>query len=522
MNVKYRMFFVVLLVFCLLGVMVLAGYSESEETKFKTVTVGLNSYPVTVDPFAHRDRNTQAIIRNWNDGLKQSLPNGSHVLDVAESITQLNPVTYEIKIKQGVTFHNGDPMTADDYVFSIKRMNFEGAMEGVTSPRSGMAGEITSAEKVDDYTVIVKLGGPIDMSKYWYAVEILPKKYFEEVGIEGYIKHPIGIGPFKWIEGDLKTQIVLERYENYHGCPPEMPGEVVRVPALDRVIFVFIPEATTRVAALLSGEIDIIQSVPIDSVKLIQDNPDTRIEKQTGSKLRAIWFNTKKPPFNNKRVRQAIAYAIDYDLLIKQLFLGYAEPLKGLPFLGPYKDSPLYGQYTVKSPYDYNPEKAKALLKEAGVSGFSTIIDTTLEDSTAGQAIAQMLNDIGIDASVRVWEKGVIREEFPKGERDILLHNWGNASRLPTWARNVVATGQRGNLGSYSNPTLDDLIVPANNMENSLEQYAMLNEAFGIIIEELPVLSLYCLDTLEACRNNVKNFYPHIEGKLNLHKVDIE
>ena len=90
----------------------------------------------------------------------------------------------------------------------------------------------------------------------------MPKKYFEEVGVERFMKHPIGVVPFKWVEGDIATQVVLERYENYYGGAKELPGEVDRIPALDRVIFIPIPEHTTRVSALLTGEADIITNVP--------------------------------------------------------------------------------------------------------------------------------------------------------------------------------------------------------------------------------------------------------------------
>jgi len=524
MNLKRRMFFVVLLVFLLMSIMVLASFSGFAETKLKTITVGLGTDIPTIDPHNHRNRAAQTVARNWTDGLQQTLPDGSHVLDLAESITQLDELTYEIKIKQGVTFHNGDPMTADDVVFTIKRLTYEGGMEGETSPRKAITSpKMESVEKIDDYTVMVHLSSPYDMSRRWYNVEIIPQKYFEEVGREGFVAHPIGVGPFKWVEGDTANQVVLERFENYHGGPAELPGEVDRVPAIDRAIFKFILEPSTRVSALIAGDVDIIQAVPYDSVKLLEDNPDTVVKTSEGTNTVLLQLNTSKAPLDDKRVRQALAYAIDYDLIVEKQLLGYSTPRYCLPFMDPYMGDSGHGQFNdIQSPYHYDPEKARALLKEAGVSGFSLTIDTWHEFPEQAQVIAQMWGDIGVDTNVRVWELGTIGPTFLEGGRDVYMTRIGNGSKALSWASKWVGAGASKNYSFFDNPAYDDLVDRAMEMGDSPERNSLWKQVFEIILDEVPMICIHQPQVVEACRANVKNFYPHNAGRVNLHRVDIE
>ncbi len=493
------------------------------ESELKTLRVALNTVPLSVDPANHRHRNTQTLVRNWTDALTQQMPDGRHILDIAETITEIDPLTYEISIRQGITFHNGDPMTADDVIFSFQRMSIEGGMEGETSPRSPLTGPIESVDKIDDYNVVVNLSSPNPIQDTrWYNIEIMPKNYFEEVGIDGFLAQPIGVGPFKWVEGDFTTQVVLERYEDYYGGAPELPGDVDQIPAVDRVIFTFIPESTTRVAALLAGEVDIIQDVPFDSIQLLESNPNVKVVSTPGTNVVYMAFNTTRAPFNDIRVRQAIGHGIDYDLIINAQLLGYSGPLKGLPLLEAREGTPGYGQFGGLQPYEYDPEKAMALLEDAGVSGLTTVIDTTSEFSEQAQLVAQMLGDIGIEASVRVWDLAVLQEATKNGERDIYFGRHGNAAKAPQWIEQITGTGRPNNFALYSNPVFDELIETAIAMDDSPERNALFMEAFEIIMDELPVLTLHNPQVVEASLVHVKNFYPSATGRVTLHKVDIE
>lgn len=388
-----------------------------------------------------------------------------------------------------------------------------------------MCGPVDAVEKIDDYTIIVKLYKDVNtfqQSKRWYNIEMKPKKYFEAVGLEEYLKKPIGCGPFKWVEGDLSTQVVLERYENYYGGASEIPGNVSRVPALDRVIFKFIPENATRVASLLAGEVDIIQNVPIDSIPLHKKDPNVRVVDAEGTTTRFLAFNTKRPPFNDNRVRRAIAHAIDYEAISKHLFLGYSTPMYGKPVMEPYPGDPGHGRFGSIKGFDYSPEKAKALLKEAGATGLNAVIDSYGDYVEEAQAVSQMLNAVGLQTSVRVWDYAVLLAAMKKGERQLYYATWGNATRGPHGIQGLVKTGQPQNYFSYSNPNLDDLLTKAEFMEDSPERNATFIEAFQILLDEMPVLYVHTPEAVEVARNHVKNFYPSAVGRVILHRVDIE
>lgn len=522
----------ILLALLLVSTLFLGGFSSatalenttpSDEDAEKTITVGLYSAPSTLDPANHRSVPTQNVIRMMGEGLMDDLPDTSYINAIAESITELDPLTYEIKIRKGVTFHNGDPVTADDVIFTWERLTQEGALEGATSPRRPLL-PVDSVEKVDDYTVIARINTYSSiLQRRWFHWEVMPKKYFEEVGIEGYLEHPIGCGPFKYISGDTTTELVLERYEDYYGGPAEVPGEVDRVPAVDRVILKYIPEATTRVAALQTGEVDIIQDVPVDMLPLLRSNPDIEITSIASNSMTCLVLNVNRRPFNDVRVRQAVGYAIDYELIVDQMFSGEAKILGGIPFLEFYSTHPAYHDFDHIEPIKYNPEKAKALLEEAGAVGTNIVIDTENDLAEPAQAIAQMLNEVGLKASVRIWDAGVILAEVQKGERIAFLRSIGNGLRTPDWIiRFTSDKPTKSNYFKYTNLKFDDLMNRAGSMRYSAEQIELFDEAFRIFMDELPVITLYAKNVIDAYRSNIKNYYAYANRWTKLHRVNIE
>jgi len=507
----------------LLSIFVQASFGE----ELKTLVFGLHGAPPTFDPANHRSRFATSVSINWTDALVMSHPDGRQLPLVAESITQIDPLTYEIKIRKGITFHNGDPLTADDVVFTYKRFFDEGGMEGKTSPRRSLFGNLDYVEKIDDYTVRAHFKDVYDEDSQasWVFAEILPKKYFEEVGVDAFIQHPIGCGPFKFIEGNLHSQVVLERYDDYWGGNPEYPGEVDRAPALDRLIIKFIPEPTTRIAALLTGELDIIQRVTLDTVPLLRSNPDVKVVTGPGTTINRIALNTTRPPFDDVRVRQAVAHAIDYEKIVEQLYLGYSQLLGGIPNLAPVSGSTFEEYHNRLQPIEYNPEKARALLEEAGATDIVLVLDTTQLFSEQAQVVAQMLSDVGIETSVRVWDESVIVEMVKQpemGGRDAYLYTIGNSTRTPLSVSVWAGTGAVLNYSHYSNPDLDDLLDRVRSAPIGKERNEILFEVYEFLMEEVPYINLHIPYLVEATRSNVINYTPHYQDRMYMHRVDIE
>ncbi|MFN3334922.1 MAG: ABC transporter substrate-binding protein, partial [Caldilinea sp.] len=183
----------------------------------QTIVVALAGAPTTLDPADHRSRLSETVIRNMFDGLvTRDTTNGVH-LELAESAELIDPQTWEFKLRQGVKFHDGSEMTADDVVFTFNRIIQENMIEYPephTSPRKGLIAPLASVEKVDDYTVRFNLSAPWPPAMQLFVhQQIVPKAYLEAVGTQGFVEKPVGAGPFKFVEGQLDDQIVMERFD---------------------------------------------------------------------------------------------------------------------------------------------------------------------------------------------------------------------------------------------------------------------------------------------------------------------
>ena len=328
--------------------------------KGDTITVGMNVNAfVTLDPAMHRDRDTETVIRNMFDGLV-TRTNGSEVVpELAEGWEEVNPTTYVFTLRPNVKFHNGDPLTADDVVFTFARILTEGGVGGQSSPRKGLLGPLQKVEKVGDLKVKFVLANPFPpFLQALVHFQIVPEKYIKTVGDAAFAEKPIGTGPFKFVKGRLDAEIVMERFEQYYGGSPKLPP--VGPARVKQAVFRTMPEPSTRVAALLAGEVTIIQAIPADLVDRLKKSTQVQVKTVEGTRSYQIELNNRKPPFDDVRVRQAVNMAVNWDNILKNIYLGYATrlPTCFLPSG--------FGYDPNLKPYPYDPEKAKALLEAAG------------------------------------------------------------------------------------------------------------------------------------------------------------
>ena len=325
-----------------------------------TITVGMkvNAF-ISMDPAMYRDRDTETVVRNMFDGLVTRTRGAEVVPEIAESWVKEDDCNFLFTLRSGVTFHNGDPLTADDVVYTFERVLKENAIGGQSSPRKGLLGPLESVEKVADNQVRFKYAKPFP--PFFQALvhfQIVPRKYIEAVGDEEFAKKPVGAGPFRFVRGKLDSEVVMERYDGYYGGSPDLPP--VGPARVAKVIFRTMPEPSTRVAALLAGEVSIIQAVPADLVDRLSQAKNVQVLSVEGTRSYMIELNNKKAPFNDAKVRQALGHAIDWDGILKNIYRGYGVRLATC-FL-----PSGFGYNPDLKPYPYDPEKAKALLKEAG------------------------------------------------------------------------------------------------------------------------------------------------------------
>jgi peptide/nickel transport system substrate-binding protein len=328
-----------------------------------TIIIGMGTDRiVTLDPAAYRDRHTETIIRNIFDGLVTRTWDGNVVPEIAESWERVSDTEWVFRLRKGIKFHDGSTLTADDVVFSINRVVLEGGMgDGMTSPRKGLLGTVQRAEKIDDSTVRVVLSEPFPvLLQAMVHVQIVPMAYVQSVGDDGFARQPVGCGPFRFVEGRLDDRVVMERFDDYWGGAPDIPP--VGPAKVRRVIFRMMPDPTVRVAALMSGEVHIIQSVPPHMVAALEADSRIQVKTVEGTTAYNLEMNVAKPPFDDIRVRQAINYAIDWDAIIATIYENNASRLAS-PFL-----PSGFGYDPTVRPWPYDPAKARALLEEAGFS----------------------------------------------------------------------------------------------------------------------------------------------------------
>jgi peptide/nickel transport system substrate-binding protein len=503
-----------------------------------TLIVAMAGAPDTLDPADHRSRQSETVIRNMFDGLvTRDTRSGVH-LELVEEATLVDPTTWEFKLRQGVKFHDGSEMTADDVVFTFHRIiqeNQNEYPEPHTSPRKGLIAPLESVEKVDDYTVRFNLSAPWPPARQLFVhQQVVPQAYIESVGTEGFVAQPVGTGPFKFVEGKLDDQIVMERFDDYYGGAPDLPP--VGPACVSRAIFRVIPEASTRVAALLAGEVDIIQTVPPELVETLQQTPGIVVKTAPGTQPKWMELNVNQPPFDQKEVRQALNYLIDKDLLVEQLYGGRAVVLPGV--LSPFNN---FADPNL-TPYPYDPPKATELLAAAGIADsdgdgkleyngqpWAFVVDSLDEHRSLAEAVVAQLQEAGIDASLRLWEYSVVRPLLQAGERSAYLDDWGDSAFDPVghmeakW-HGVVAESPygRGNFSGYNNERVNELIKQGETETDEAARHAIYDEAQAILYDEAPAVFLILPEEVEASSDRVQNWEPASDSRINLHDVCLQ
>jgi peptide/nickel transport system substrate-binding protein len=459
-------------------------------------------------------------------------------LELAESMDWVDEQTLEITLRQGVMFHNGTEMTADDVVFTFERIINENAIEypeAHTSPRKGLIAPLESIEKTGDYAVTMHFSGPWPPAMQLLVhQQIVPKAYIEEVGTQGFIENPVGTGPFQFVSAQPGyEEVVLERFDDYYGGSPELAP--VGPACAATVVFTVNPEASTRVSALLAGEVHIITAVPQDLIPTLEADPNVQVATAAGTQPKWVELNVNMPPFDDVLVRQALNYAVDKELIVEQIYGGRAVVLPGA--LSPYNN---FADESL-TPYPYDPDMALDLLSQAGWEDsdgdgmldkdgqpFAFTIDTLESWRPLAEAVADMYRALGLDANVRFWEYSVIQPQLLAGERMAYLDDWGDSAFDPVghfeakWHGFVVDTPfGRGNFSGYDNPRVNELIEMGETTGDEAARREIYNEAQQLVYEEAPAVFLVLPEELEAASASISNWAPASDSRVNLHDVCI-
>lgn len=506
---------------CLLAVSVLALGAGLTPAAAVDLRIGFSVDADTLDPANHRNRPTETIIRNMFDGLLTRDSQMKVVPEIAESIVQVSPTEYDFKIRSGVKFHDGTEMTAEDVKFTLDRVVQEGGMgDGQTSPRQGLMGPVEKVDVVDGNTVRITLTEPWPILPAMLPnQQIVSKAFVEKVGTEGMATQVNGTGPFKLAEWRKGDAIIMERFDDYYGGSPEIPP--VGPACVDRAIFKVIPETASRVAALLAGDVEIITDVPPFSVAQIKANDGTDVMTVNGTRSFFVAMNTQGEIFDDPKVRQAAAHALDKDLIIDKILGGNAQRIEGI--LSP----DAFGASELPA-YEHDVEKAKQMLAEAG---YPDGIDVTLDVEGAfkddAEAVASLLAKAGIRAKVAVGESAQLSEKWrtagkPKSG-DLYFSSWGNGSLDPFDIFTPThRTDDRGNSAGYSNPEVDRLLDEAAVEMDSDKRGALYREAELIINADAPYLYLWVPQEIYGVSKRLSGWTPSADSRINLHDACVD
>jgi peptide/nickel transport system substrate-binding protein len=403
-----------------------------------------------------------------HDALVKPMPDNPMALSLAESWTVSDDQQmYEFKLREGLTFHNGDPFTAEDVKFTFLRYKSNTLQE-----------KVREVEIVDPYRVRFHLHQPWpDFMTYYGTLAtgagwIVPKKYLEQVGDDGFRRHPIGLGPYKFVSHTPGVELVMEAVENYWR----------KVPHVKRLVFKSVPENTTRLAMLKKGEVDVAYDLDVPSAEEVKRDPRLQLAFSGGIGSFYLDFLEQwdpKSPWHDTRVRLAANYALDREALSEAERLGASPPAGSI--------IPRTFEFALPiEPYPYDPARAKRLLAEAGYpNGFDAgELTPNPPYFSLGEAVANYLGAIGIKLKLRTMERAAFQSaRAAKQLRGLCIcvsARYGNAATRIE--ESVVSTGTFA-YGGY--PDLDALFKQQDKETDRAKREAMLHQIQQLMHERV-------------------------------------
>ena len=433
----------------------------------ETLRIAFTSEITALDPIVAIDTYSTMVYSDICETLMKLDENGNVVCDLAESYEQLDDVTYVFTIPQGVKFHNGEELKASDIKFCLERGRDSETL-------AAFDGDIDYVEIVDDYTVKIHLKqlSASFLSNLTCAHNVIySQKAVEEYG-DDYYKNPVGTGPYKLDEWNMGVDVKLSYFEDYHGEAPDFKY----------VTIVAIPEDTNRVIELEAGSVDFITAPAATDLDRISNTEGLALYSTAGTATRFMGMNCSAGPLKDPRVRQAIAYAIDVDAVNQAVNLGYCTTAKSCI-------SPAVMFYDDCGANEYNPEKARELLAEAGYADGLTLTISTdtrkLYDDMA-TIIQSQLAEVGITIKLNFYEWATYLADVYAGNTELFIIGWGSTTLDPDGmiynCFHSSMHGQAGNISFLSDDLVDQYIIEGRSTTDTAaraEAYKKLQARLG-------------------------------------------
>ncbi|MDE2517264.1 MAG: ABC transporter substrate-binding protein [Rhodospirillales bacterium] len=470
------------------------------------LVVAFKGGATTLDPIMRSETTTESWQRNIFDTITFQSAQGKAVPRIAVAWKNLSPLSWQLTLRAGVTFQNGTPMTADDVGQSI--------MDAANNPKSQMrefVNDVTGFTVVNPTTLDVTFKQPDPLFPlHLSSIPVMPEALIKQEGRTAFAAHPIGTGPYRFVSWLAEDHLNMAAWKGYWGKP--VAFKFVRLES--------IPNGATRLAALLSGQIEIAEKINPEDFKRVKSSGRAYITSVSGTRTMYLamddWRATgssgmaagAKNPFLDPRVRKAVYEAIDVGLLRDKIFDGAATVAS--QFMPPLMEA--YDPALKR--FAYSLADAKKLLAEAGYPhGFTVRLDATndryLEDSLVAQALGGMLQEVGITVNVNAIPKAVFFPQMNRGDFTLYLAGWGSVDPLSTWnamfhCRDPKLGFGHVNREHYCNKPADALIAKASGTFDDAARIKLEQQAYALADrQDIAYIPLYYQDEVAGVANGV-------------------
>lgn len=509
----------------LLALAMLSGValSGAAHAQGKSLSIALTADAVILDPHAANELTGNIMFYHFYDPLVTRTPELGFEPGLAESWQVVDDTTWVFKLRKGVRFHNGDELKASDVVYTFERLK--------KALMSNLVANIASSRAIDDYTVEIKTPKPYAVLHMALAeVLIVNEKYTKATGDEQMGLKPMGTGPYKLAEWVKEDRLTLSANPDYWRGKPK----------IDTVVFKPITNPATRTAALLTGGVDVIQDLSVRDVASVKANPAFEVVTRPSLLNMVIAIDTREKsptidlpvnPMRDRRVREALARAINIEAIKTVVMNGFATPSEQ------YVPSSHLGYVPgldFHKLYPFDVEKAKSLMKEAGFEkGFSMTLDTTnnryVNDGAIAQALAGMLARINVKLNLNLMPRsnffGYIR--VPSDKSSFIMSGWdtpsgdaGNMYSTLMYSRGKKPGFGQANRGSFSNDEFDSWIDKADATADIKQRDEFLKEATKVAAREIPMIPLHYEQDIYAAKKTVK-VVPRMDKFIWAYEMDV-